>query len=219
MRTLFRWSGVSGFRSWAWTYTQLIKPHCGGVLYTKQRKIGMDVSSVTIFLSSKKTKKTAGSEDQDRSPAFGAASPFLAPMPRGFPGPALHSAQKLADQRHTPDCLGRAPADFSQPEIGGRHREDEPECVTPPCFSRFSLCHLPPCLKCSVSPSSVWQNKVITEHGGRALWHIRVVWQLRGNMLDLLLLLFSLLQLPVFRVDLSWTLSTFAKKSEHPILG
>ena len=40
------WPGV-------WAYTPLTKPCCGGVPHTKQRKIGSDVSSVTMFLKQK----------------------------------------------------------------------------------------------------------------------------------------------------------------------
>ena len=43
--------------SWVWiqaqSYTQLIKPCCGGIPHTKQRKIGTDVSSGTISLKHK----------------------------------------------------------------------------------------------------------------------------------------------------------------------
>ena len=38
-------------------YTLLIRPCCGGVPYTKYRKIGMDVNSGTIFLTKKKRKE------------------------------------------------------------------------------------------------------------------------------------------------------------------
>ena len=34
---------VHGFGSWVRTYTSLIKPCCGSILHTKQRKIGPDV--------------------------------------------------------------------------------------------------------------------------------------------------------------------------------
>ena len=40
------------------TYTLLIKPCCGGIPHTKQRNIGSDVSSVTIFLTKKPPQKT-----------------------------------------------------------------------------------------------------------------------------------------------------------------
>ena len=44
---------VHGLRSQAQTYTPLIKPHCGGVPHAKQRRIGPDVRSVTVFLKQK----------------------------------------------------------------------------------------------------------------------------------------------------------------------
>ena len=31
------WPGVCWFRSWAWTYTPLIKPCCGGILHRRTR--------------------------------------------------------------------------------------------------------------------------------------------------------------------------------------
>ena len=40
LHTLLQWSGVDTFRSQAPTYTPVIKPCCGSVLYTKQRKTG-----------------------------------------------------------------------------------------------------------------------------------------------------------------------------------
>ena len=43
--------GVHRFGSWAWTYAPLIKPCSGGVPHTKQRKMGTDFSSGTIFLT------------------------------------------------------------------------------------------------------------------------------------------------------------------------
>ena len=53
-RTPFWLPGVHEFRSWVQTYTVLIKPCCGGIPYTKQRKVGIDVSSGPIFLTHKK---------------------------------------------------------------------------------------------------------------------------------------------------------------------
>ena len=50
----FSWPGVHGFRSQSWTYTSSIRPCRGGMPYTKGRKIGTDVSSVTIFFTKKK---------------------------------------------------------------------------------------------------------------------------------------------------------------------
>ena len=50
---LFQWPRVHGFGSQAWTYTPLLKPCCGVILHTKQRKIGTDVSSRPIFLTKK----------------------------------------------------------------------------------------------------------------------------------------------------------------------
>ena len=41
------------FGSQVQTYTLLIKPCCGGIPHTKQRKISTDVSSGTIFLKQK----------------------------------------------------------------------------------------------------------------------------------------------------------------------
>ena len=43
-------AGVRQFRSQVWTYAPFIKPCCGGIPRKKQRKIGTDVSSATIFI-------------------------------------------------------------------------------------------------------------------------------------------------------------------------
>ena len=48
---------VHRFGSRAWTYTLLIKPCCGGIPYTKYRKIGTDVSSVPIFFTKKNERE------------------------------------------------------------------------------------------------------------------------------------------------------------------
>ena len=45
------WPRVCRFRSWARTYTLLVKPCCGSVPPTKQRKIGTGVCSGPIFLA------------------------------------------------------------------------------------------------------------------------------------------------------------------------
>ena len=42
--------GVCGLGSWVQSYTPLIKPCCGSFPHAKERKIGIDVSSATIFL-------------------------------------------------------------------------------------------------------------------------------------------------------------------------
>ena len=51
-------SASAGLGSWVQILgidpTLLIKPSCGGILYTKQRKSGTDVSSGPIFLTKKK---------------------------------------------------------------------------------------------------------------------------------------------------------------------
>ena len=54
--TLVVWgSQVHGAESQVRTYMLLIKPCCGSIPHTKQRKTGTDVSSGTLFLT-KKTK-------------------------------------------------------------------------------------------------------------------------------------------------------------------
>ena len=57
----FTCSALTAWGSQVWiqvrTYILLIKPCCGGVPYTKERKIGTDVSSGPIFLTKKKKKK------------------------------------------------------------------------------------------------------------------------------------------------------------------
>ena len=54
---LLQQPGVNWFGSWAQTYTPLIKPCCGGVPHTKQRKAGTDVGSGPLFLTKTKKKK------------------------------------------------------------------------------------------------------------------------------------------------------------------
>ena len=49
---------VFSFRSRVQTYTLLIKLCCGSIPHTKQRKMGTDVSSGSIFLMKKKKKLT-----------------------------------------------------------------------------------------------------------------------------------------------------------------
>ena len=44
--------------SWVQTYTPLIKPCCGGIPHTKQRKISTDVSSGPIFLTKQNKSKS-----------------------------------------------------------------------------------------------------------------------------------------------------------------
>ena len=44
----------SGYGSQVWTYTTKQWPCCGGDPHTKQKKIGTNVSSRTIFLKQKK---------------------------------------------------------------------------------------------------------------------------------------------------------------------
>ena len=44
---------VCRFRSQMWTYIPLINPRSGGIPNIKQRKIGTDVSSATVFLEHK----------------------------------------------------------------------------------------------------------------------------------------------------------------------
>ena len=51
---LLLWPTAHGFGSQVWTYVLLIKPCCGGVPHRKQRKMGTDISSGTIFLSKKR---------------------------------------------------------------------------------------------------------------------------------------------------------------------
>ena len=46
---------VYGFRSWVQTYSTC-QPCCGGILCTKQKKMGTDVSSGLIFLELKRRK-------------------------------------------------------------------------------------------------------------------------------------------------------------------
>ena len=50
--TLVAWDSL--VRILGWTYTLLIKPCCCGIPYTKQRKMGTDVSSGTIFVIKKR---------------------------------------------------------------------------------------------------------------------------------------------------------------------
>ena len=50
---LFRWPGVHRFGSQVQIYTALVKPCCGGIPLTEQRKFGTEVSSATIFFKQK----------------------------------------------------------------------------------------------------------------------------------------------------------------------
>ena len=52
-----RWPRVHWFRSQVLTYTPHIKPCCGSIPHTKERKMGMDVGSGPVFLKKKKKKK------------------------------------------------------------------------------------------------------------------------------------------------------------------
>ena len=54
LRALLQRPGVCRFGFQVRTYTLLIKPCSGGILYAKQRKIGIDVSSGAIFLKLKR---------------------------------------------------------------------------------------------------------------------------------------------------------------------
>ena len=77
--TLLQQPGVHQFRSWAWTYTSLIKQFCGSISHTNQRKIGTDVILEPIFLTkttittTKKTNKTQFSSPFRKNGLF----PFL----------------------------------------------------------------------------------------------------------------------------------------------
>ena len=52
----FAHSSGPGFTSSDPMHGPLIKPHCGSIPHTKQRKTGTDVSSGTIFLTKKNSK-------------------------------------------------------------------------------------------------------------------------------------------------------------------
>ena len=54
---LLWWPRVHGFGSQAPTYKPLIRPSCGGIPHTKQRKIGTNGSSGPIFPTKKKKRK------------------------------------------------------------------------------------------------------------------------------------------------------------------
>ena len=67
--TLLLRPGVHGFGSQAQTCILLIRPSCGSIPHIKQRKMGTDVSSATIFLKQKEEDwQQSLAQDQSSSP-------------------------------------------------------------------------------------------------------------------------------------------------------